>query len=116
MSSEEKPLLPGGKPDLSTDVNDIPSGIPTTPIVREDIFYTNPFRGQMPTELAKRDGKFGKAGKKAVIEINSHKVTGFPTKDVFQYDVSLDLMPCSQLTPADTLERSLLDQVQRSVA
>ena len=49
----------------------------------------NIFRAQMPTTLSKREGKFGKAGKKALIEINSHIVKDWPTRTVYQYDVSL---------------------------
>lgn len=91
-SSDKKPLLPSGKPDLSSDTPDIPTGFPTEPFHHgTDLFGTNHWREQMPTELAKRDGKFGKLGKKAPIEVNSHLVTQYPTKDVFQYDVSLSL-------------------------
>jgi len=71
------------------------------------------FRDQMPTTLAKRDGKFGKAGKKTLIEINSHAVQDWPNKTVFQYDVSC---PNRLLTSLSKLEcRFKSDQAQRSV-
>lgn len=74
---------------------------------------TNVFRDQMPTTLAKRDGKFGKAGKKTLIEINSHAVQDWPNKTVFQYDVSC---PNQLLTSLSKFEcRFKSDQAQRSV-
>ena len=55
--------------------------------MKEDLFFTNKFRDQMPTTLMKRD-KFGTVGKKVGIEINSHAVKAWPDKTVYQYDVS----------------------------
>ena len=49
----------------------------------------NEYRDQMPTALARRDGNFGKAGKKAMIEVNSHAVLSWPQKDVYQYDIMI---------------------------
>jgi len=37
------------------------------------------------------------AGKPAQIALNSHKVKSFPTKTIYQYDVSLD--PCATWKP-----------------
>lgn len=41
---------------------------------------------QMPTEMMSRKG-FSKAGKAALIQVNSHVVEQWPTIDVYQYDV-----------------------------
>ena len=74
---------------------------------KEDLFFTNPFRDEMPTELLKRNNIFGNAGKKVGIEINSHAVKAWPDKTVYQYDVSF---PCQPLTSlADGFCRSQLD-------
>lgn len=78
----------GSKPDRSSDTPDIPTGLPTKPFNEVQWFLTNPYREQMPNALSKRDGKFGKLGKKAAIELNSHVVQTWPDKSVYQYDVS----------------------------
>lgn len=72
---------------MSSNTPDIPTGLPTTPF-DNTLFGTNHFRNQMPTALSKRNGRYGKLGKKAVIEINSHEVLEWPQKSVYQYDVS----------------------------
>ena len=76
---------PGSKPEKSSDSKKSRQlqwvALPYEPT-------TNPFRDQMPTTLTRRDGKFGKAGKKAIINVNSHAVTDWPTSTVYQYDVS----------------------------
>ncbi|KAL6721013.1 Protein argonaute [Lecanora helva] len=59
---------------------------PKQPFVT-DIFYPNEFRDQMPTELEKRNGRFGTKGKKAIIEVNSHEVKSWPTDTIYQYDI-----------------------------
>lgn len=82
---------PSSKPDLSSNTPDIPTGLPTKPYNETQWFLTNPYREQMPSALSKRDGVFGKLGKKAPIEINSHAIQTWPDKSVFQYDVSQDL-------------------------
>ena len=74
------------KIDLSSDKPDIPTGFPKYKFI-SDPFDDNPFRDQMPTKAMNRPA-FGKAGKAAKIQINSHLVTSFPTRDVYQYDVS----------------------------
>ena len=74
------------KIDLSSDKPDIPTGLPKYKFITNP-FDDNQFRDQMPTQAMNRPG-FGKLGKAAKIQINSHIVTGFPTRDVFQYDVS----------------------------
>ena len=74
------------KKDLSSDKPDIPTGFPKYKFISSP-FDDNPFRDQMPTKAMNRPG-FGKLGKAAKIQINSHAVTSFPTRDVFQYDVS----------------------------
>jgi hypothetical protein len=81
---------PASKPDLSSNTPDIPTGLPTKPFNEEQWLLTNPFREQMPSELSKRAGKFGKLGKKATIEVNSHAILTWPDKSVYQYDVSQD--------------------------
>lgn len=46
---------------------------------------------------------FSKAGKPAVIQVNSHIVEQWPTLDVSQYDVSLlQLSSCISLTEPQT--------------
>lgn len=77
------------RPDLSSDkIEGRPTGMPKKPFNDVQWMETNPFRDQMPTQLTKRDGKFGKMGKKATIELNSHAVLSWPDKTVYQYDVS----------------------------
>lgn len=73
-------------PDLSSDTPDIPVGMPDKPFINT-ISDTNPFRDQMPTQSMHRIG-FGKAGKQAKIQINSHLVKSWPERPVYQYDVS----------------------------
>ena len=63
----------------------VPSGIPEKSLIN-DPFEANPFRDQMPTNLMLR-ARFGKLGKPIGLNVNSHIVQDFPTKDVFQYDV-----------------------------
>lgn len=48
----------------------------------------NPEREKMPTTLMGRP-KFNKSGKPATINVNSHRIEAYPTKTVYQYDVSL---------------------------
>ena len=74
------------KRDLSSDKPDIPVGMPTKPFITNP-FDNNPYRDQMPTKAMLRPG-FGKGGKAAKIQINSHAVLRFPTIEIFQYDVS----------------------------
>ena len=81
---------PPGSKNKSSDIPDIPTGLPTKPF-RTELLDTNPFRDQMPTQLMQR-GKYGTLGKIAEIEINSHVVTAWPRMDVFQYDVSPHLI------------------------
>lgn len=50
--------------------------------------FANPEREKMPTTLMGRP-KFNKSGKPAQININSHKIEAYPTRTVYQYDVSL---------------------------
>ena len=77
---------PSSKPlQASAKTPETKSSAPPTQIIEATV---NVFRDQMPTTLAKRDGKFGKAGKKALVDINSHPITSFPSKTVYQYDVS----------------------------
>ena len=49
--------------------------------------WTNPYREKMPTTLMGRP-KFNKSGKPATINVNSHRIEAYPTKTVYQYDVS----------------------------
>ncbi len=75
--------------DKSSDTPDIPTGLHTKPTNNPIWDYViNPFRDQMPTTLMSRKA-FSKAGKQAVIQLNSHVVEQWPTIDVSQYDVSL---------------------------
>lgn len=74
-------------PDMSSDTPDIPVGLPEKPF-RTTISDTNEFRAQMPSQSMHRAG-FGKAGKQAKIQINSHIVKAWPERPVYQYDVSL---------------------------
>ena len=75
--------------DKSSDTPDIGVGLPTkptnTPIINP---IPNPFRDQMPTSMMSRK-EFSKAGKPAVIQLNSHIVEKWPNIDIAQYDVSL---------------------------
>ena len=77
-----------GKVDKSSNTPDIGVGLPTkptnTPIIDP---MPNPFRDQMPTSLMNRK-TFSKAGKPAVIQLNSHVIEQWPNIDVYQYDVS----------------------------
>ncbi len=88
MSSSSKPI------DKSSDTPDIGVGLPTKPTNNPLWDYVpNPFRDQMPTTLMSRKA-FSKAGKPAVIQLNSHVVEQWPSIDVSQYDVSLLRSPC----------------------
>ncbi len=73
-------------PDLSSNTPDIPVGMPDKPFINT-ISDTNVFRDQMPNQSMTRVG-FGKAGKQAKIQVNSHVVKSWPERDVYQYDVS----------------------------
>lgn len=75
--------------DKSSDTPDIGVGMPGPGVIKGEIIETdhNPFRDQMPTTMMNRKG-FSKAGKPAVIQVNSHVVEQWPTIDVYQYDVS----------------------------
>ena len=74
------------KQDLSSGKPIIPRWVPGYKFV-SPLIDDNQFRDQMPTKAMNRPG-FGKLGKAAKIQINSHIITSFPTRDVFQYDVS----------------------------
>lgn len=78
-------------PDLSSDTPDIPVGMPDKPFLNT-ISDTNPFRDQMPSASMHREG-FGKAGKPAKIQVNSHLVKSWPERPVYQYDVSHSVCP-----------------------
>ena len=65
-------------PDPATDFHPKPPG--GAPI-------TNPYREQMPKSLMRRPA-FGKTGRPYKVAINSHVVEQWPTRDIFQYDVS----------------------------
>lgn len=94
------------KVDKSSDTPDIGVGLPTEPTNTPMIDYEpNPYRGKMPTTMMSRKA-FSKAGKPAVIQLNSHVVEQWPTIDVFQYDVSL--FSVSTLGSART-DQSLID-------
>ena len=58
-----------------------------TEAFRSEIRDTNPWREKMPTPMMQRPA-FGKLGKPAAVNVNSHIVTNFPTKHIYQYDVS----------------------------
>ena len=73
--------------DKSSDTPDIGVGMPEKPFKGEIFTEHNPFREKMPTAMMSRKG-FSKAGKPAVIQVNSHVVEQWPTIDVYQYDVS----------------------------
>lgn len=60
---------------------------PPTEAFRSEISDTNLWREKMPTQMMQRSA-FGKLGKTANVNINSYLVTSFPTKQVYQYDVS----------------------------
>ena len=82
---------------LATMSLEISSGPPIGPF-RTDMIDTNPWREKMPTELMQRTA-FGRLGKPATININSYPVAEFPTKQVYQYNVSaapdnFDPVPC----------------------
>lgn len=85
--------------DKSSDTPDIGVGMPKKPMNTEIITtIPNPYRDQMPTTLMGRKA-FSKAGKPAVIQVNSHIVEQWPTIDVYQYDVSsLNFSSCPSLT------------------
>ena len=72
--------------DLSSDTPDIETGMPSKPFIT-DVLADNPFRAEMPSQAMHRTG-FGKAGKPAKIQINSHAVQSWPQRPVYQYDVS----------------------------
>ena len=61
-------------------------GTPIMPL-RQKITDYNQYAMKMPTVLMPRPG-FSTAGRPAQVAINSHKVLDFPTKTVYQYDVS----------------------------
>ena len=61
-------------------------GTPIVPL-RQIVSNNNPFAAQMPTQLMPRPS-FNTTGKGAPIAINSHRVLSYPTKPVYQYDVS----------------------------
>jgi len=102
---------PSSKPDLSSNTPDIPTGLPTKPFNESQWLLTNPYREKMPSALSKRDGKFGKLGKKATIEVNSHAVQSWPDKSVYQYDVSQNastfwgFYPIDLITDHDRIRR-----------
>lgn len=55
---------------------------------RHKVADHNPFRDQMPTTLMPRPEKFNTSGKEGIININSHRILSYPTKKIWQYDVS----------------------------
>ena len=65
-----------------------PSGLSKESMINPIETIPNKFRAQMPTALMSRKG-FSKAGKPAMIQVNSHIVEQWPTINVFQYSVSL---------------------------
>ncbi|MCJ1277895.1 hypothetical protein MMC21_005709 [Puttea exsequens] len=74
----------GGGPDLSTTV-------PIRPVISKSLVLpildpNNPWRDKMPDTVMQRPA-FGRAGKTAKIQINSHIIKRFPTIAVYQYDV-----------------------------
>ena len=73
--------------DKSSNTPDIPVGLPTEPM-GVPFEPPNPFRDQMPTTLMSRK-EFSKAGKQAIIQVNSHVVEQWPSINIFQYDVSI---------------------------
>lgn len=76
------------KPRIDPFYIKLADGTPLVPL-RQKVSDTNPFSAQMPTSLMRRP-KFNTAGKTTQISINSHRVLHFPTKPVYQYDVSHD--------------------------
>ena len=97
--------------DLSSGKPDIPRALRDYKHV-SSIIDDNPFRDQMPTKAMNRTG-FGKLGKAAKIQINSHIVTGFPTREVYQYDVSLCLSTVAGIAD-NSCRRSSLETALRS--
>lgn len=77
----------------------MPEGLVPT---RHPITDFNPFRDKMPTTLMPRPQKFNSSGKEVGIYINSHRILSYPTKKIWQYDVSkaglayLKLNSCSK--------------------
>lgn len=57
-------------------------------MTRHKVADHNPFRDQMPTTLMPRPEKFNTSGKEGIININSHRILSYPTKKIWQYDVS----------------------------
>lgn len=55
---------------------------------RHRIADNNPWRNKMPTTLMPRPPKFNASGKEAGVYINSHRILSYPTKKIWQYDVS----------------------------
>lgn len=81
--------MSSSKVDKSSDTPDIGTGLPSEPPKGKWIDDDpNRFREQMPTTMMSRK-TFSKAGKPAVIQLNSHVVEQWPTIDVAQFDVSL---------------------------
>ncbi|KAF6219194.1 hypothetical protein HO133_005019 [Letharia lupina] len=73
--------------DKSSNTPDIGVGLPTKPMINLIIDpIPNPFRDQMPTTMMSRKA-FSKAGKPAVIQVNSHIVEQWPTINIYQYDI-----------------------------
>ena len=99
--------------DLSSDTPDIEVGLPTKPFIT-NVLADNPFRDQMPSEAMHRPN-FGKAGKPAKIQVNSHAVQSWPQKPVYQYDVNHSSTDAA-LILTNFIHRSRLDLVMRSVA
>lgn len=73
--------------DLSSDIPDIPTGLPTKAF-RHGLLDTNEFREKMPSQSMLRPG-FGKDGKAVPININSHEVAPFSGKNVYQYNIEI---------------------------
>lgn len=72
---------------LSSNTPDIPTGMPKKAFIGDPMGGANEFRDQVPQNMMVRPA-FSKAGKPATIQVNSHIVEQWPTRDVFQYDVS----------------------------
>ncbi len=48
---------------------------------------------QVPVEYARRPAKGNTTGREIAIQINSYPITQFPSKTVYQYDVSVSQNP-----------------------
>ena len=115
------PAFRSDTPEVALKLKSDPYTLKTkdgTPIVplRQIVSDNNPFAEQMPTQLMPRPN-FNTTGKGAPVLINSHPVTKYPTKQVYQYDVSFSRlsMCCSKATGLLTLTRFKSEMALRSV-